>query len=64
MEVGMELPGILKQIFTGHNQGFIELCPDEYDMENLSDLIESTLAECEELTIGPNGVSVPSDGNL
>ena len=60
----MELPGILKQIFTGHNQGFIELCPEEYDMENLSDLIESALAECEELTIGSNGVTSAKGGKL
>ena len=60
----MELPGILKQIFTDKNQGFIELCPEEYDMENLSDLIESTLAECEELTIGANGFIDSIGGNL
>jgi len=53
----MELPGILKQIFTGDRQGYIELCPEEYNMENLSDLIENALAECEELTIDQHGVS-------
>ena len=52
----MELPGILKQIFTGDKQGYIELCPDEYNMENLSDLIEDTLAACEELTLDAAGV--------
>ena len=56
----MELPGILKQIFTGDKQGYIELCPDEYNMENLSDLIESALAECEELTIDQNGIKTLS----
>jgi len=47
----MELPGILKQIFTADRQGYIELCPEEYNMENLSDLIEDALAACEELTL-------------
>jgi len=52
----MELPGILKQIFTGEKQGYIELCPEEYNMENLSDLIEDTLAACEELTLDAAGI--------
>ncbi len=52
----MELPGILKQLFTGDKQGYIELCPEEYNMENLSDLIEDALAACEELTLDAAGV--------
>ena len=56
----MELPGILKQIFTGDKQGYIELCPEEYNMENLSDLIESALAECEELTSDAHGIKTLS----
>ena len=52
----MELPGILKQIFTGDRQGYIELCPEEYNMENLNDLIERALAECEELSLDPTAV--------
>ena len=52
----MELPGILKQIFTGDKNGYIELCPEEYNMENLSDLIENALAECEELTLDRQGI--------
>ena len=56
----MELPGILKQMFTGEKQGYIELCPEEYNMENLSDLIENALAECEELTIDQNGIKTLS----
>ena len=45
----MELPGILKQLVSGSGQGFIELCPEEYDMGNLSELIEEALMECEDL---------------
>jgi len=47
----MELPGILKRLMSTNSSGFIELCPDEYDMGNLSELIEEALAECEALTL-------------
>ena len=45
----MELPGILRQLVSGKGQGFIELCPEEYDMGNLSELIDEALEECEAL---------------
>ena len=60
MEFGMELPGILKQLVSGRGQGFIELCPEEYDMGNLSDLIEEALMECEALNTEDDTVSVAS----
>ncbi len=50
----MELPGILKQLVSGRGQGFIELCPEEYDMGNLSELIEEALMECESLAPSEN----------
>ena len=56
----MELPGILKQLVSGRGQGFIELCPEEYDMGNLSDLIEEALMECEALNTEDDTVSVAS----
>ena len=46
----MELPGILRTLVSGNGQGFIELCPQEYDMGNLSELIEEALEECEALS--------------
>ena len=56
----MELPGILKQLVSGRGQGFIELCPEEYDMGNLSDLIEEALMECEALNTDDDAVTVAS----
>ena len=53
----MELPGILKQLVSGSGQGFIELCPEEYDMGNLSELIEEALMECEDLQDGSKDTS-------
>ena len=53
----MELPGILKQLVSGSGQGFIELCPEEYDMGNLSELIEEALMECEDLHDGSGDAS-------
>ena len=51
----MELPGVLKELVIGTGQGLIELCPDEYDMTNLSSLLEETLADCEALALGVAG---------
>ena len=51
----MELPGVLKELVIGTGQGMIELCPDEYDMTNLSSLLEETLADCEALALGAAG---------
>ena len=53
----MELPGILRQLASGSGQGFIELCPQEYDMGNLSELIEEALEECEALLGAANPTS-------
>jgi len=57
----MELPGILKQLVAGRGQGFIELCPEEYDMGNLSDLIEEALMECEALEPSESAVTLASE---
>ena len=56
----MDLPGILKQLVSGRGRGFIELCPDEYDMGNLSELIEEALLECEALTPKEESVNLVS----
>ena len=48
----MELPRILKRLVTTESQGFIELCPKEYDMGNLSEMIAEVLVECEALVGG------------
>ena len=62
LEVRMELPGILKQLVAGHGEGFIELCPQEYDMGNLTEMIEEVLEECEVLFGAPAGQPVPASG--
>jgi len=54
----MELPGILKQLISGRGHGFIELCPEEYDMGNLSELIEEALMECEALAPKDDAVAL------
>ena len=51
MEIGMELPGILKELFIGPGRGMIELCPDEYDMGRIGELLADALEECEELAL-------------
>ncbi len=51
----MELPGVLKELVIGTGQGLIELCPNEYDMTNLSSLLEEALADCEALVLGVAG---------
>ena len=56
----MELPGILKRLVTADSQGFIELCPKEYDMGKLSEMIADVLAECEALVGGVPSEAMPS----
>jgi hypothetical protein len=56
----MELPGILRRIVTADSQGFIALCPNEYDMDNISEMIAEVLAECEALVGGNTPDPVPS----
>ena len=51
----MELPGVLREIVIGSKEGFIELCPEEYDVSNLSALLEEALADCEALALGVGG---------
>ena len=48
----MELPGVLKQLMTAPGSGLIELCPDEYDMGRIGELLADALEECEELVVG------------
>ena len=55
----MELPGILKRLVTADSHGFIELCPKEYDMGNLSEMIAEALAECEALVGGITPKTMP-----
>ena len=47
----MELPTVLRHLTTVEKQGFIALCPSEYDMSKLTEMIEQTLAECEALAV-------------
>lgn len=47
----MELPGVLKELVVTPGQGLVELCPEEYDMANLSSLLEEALADCEALVV-------------
>ena len=47
----MELPGILKEVFTGPKSGLIEMCPDEYDLGRIGELLADALEECEELAL-------------
>jgi hypothetical protein len=58
----MELPGVLKQMFFGSGQGLIELCPDEYDMANLSTMLEEALADCEALVLSVGAEPVTTSG--
>ena len=51
----MELPGVLREIVIGSEEGFIELCPQEYDVSKLSALIEEALADCEALALSVGG---------
>lgn len=53
----MELPAILKQEFNANGQGLIELCPDEYDMGKIGEMLDDVLAECEQLVLGSAGQS-------
>ena len=55
----MELPGILKQMVTGPGQGLIELCPNEYDVSNIGEMLADVLAECEQLAL--EGIAEPAD---
>lgn len=58
----MELPGVLREIVIGSEEGFIELCPEEYDVSNLSALLEETLADCEALALSVGGDVTASVG--
>lgn len=51
----MELPRILNDAATAPKDGLIELCPDEYDMGKIGEMLANTLAECEELVLGARG---------
>jgi hypothetical protein len=51
----MELPGILKEALMGPGQGMIELCPDEYDIGKVGEMLEDVLAQCEEMVLDRNG---------
>ena len=51
----MELPSVLINASTENGQGLIELCPEEYDMGNIGEMLASVLAECEELVLGNAG---------
>jgi len=57
----MELPGILRQEFNANGQGLVELCPDEYDMGRIGELLDDALAECEELVLSRS--AAPASGN-
>jgi len=48
----MELPGVHRDLLQDLGQGLVELCPEEYDMTNLSSLLEEALADCEALALG------------
>ena len=51
----MELPGILNEAMVGPGQGLIELCPDEYDIGKIGEMLEDALAQCEEMVIHREG---------
>ena len=53
---------MLREIVIGSEEGFIELCPEEYDVSNLSALLEETLADCEALALSVGGDVTASVG--
>jgi len=55
MELRIELPSVLINASTENREGLIELCPEEYDMGNIGEMLASVLAECEELVLGSVG---------
>ena len=61
MEFRMELPKILGDATTSTTHGLIELCPDEYDMGKIGEMLASALAECEELALGAVGTVSETD---
>jgi hypothetical protein len=42
--------------------GLVELCPEEYDMTRLDQMLDDALAECEQLVLGIGEQTVRSDG--
>ena len=56
----MELPRVLRKRFNNEQHGVVELCPDEYNLDTLSDQIEAALVACEELALEASlGVKPP-----
>lgn len=51
----MELPGILNEALMGPSHGLIELCPDEYDIGKIGEMLEDALAQCEEMVLSREG---------
>jgi hypothetical protein len=48
----MDLPRFLMGKVTSAGPGLIELCPDEYDMARIDQMLDEALAECEQLVLG------------
>jgi len=59
----MDLPRFLLKKVNGMGQGLIELCPEEYDLSRIDQMLDEALAECEQLVLGVSEQTVCSDGN-
>ena len=60
----MDLPRFLLRKVNGVGQGLIELCPEEYDMARIDQMLDEALAECENLVLGIVEQTVCSDGGV
>ena len=58
----MDLPRFLMRKVNSVGHGLIELCPEEYDMNRLDQMLDEALAECEQLVLGIGEQTVCSDG--
>ena len=58
----MDLPRFLMRKMNSVSQGLVELCPEEYDMARIDQMLDEALAECEQLVLGVREQTVCSDG--
>ena len=58
----MDLPRFLIRKVNSVSHGLVELCPEEYDMTRLDQMLDDALAECEQLVLGIGEQTVRSDG--
>ena len=59
----MDLPRFLMRKVNSVGQGLVELCPDEYDMSRIDQMLDEALAECEQLVLGVGEPSVMPEGS-